>query len=346
MLFAYTYVPHTMEKMQAFIDFIFFEVWCKSPGNGDFRLELFDSNLELSEVMKSFYYSDKKNADFFYGSIEKIYHHFSKLNAKHIRILKWWYLSNNNIERLCRNDSGCHITLYSDLERKFPTLAQDINKFFTGLYGFDAAALKEKVGDIDEHYKAFMNVNTTGKCPFCGIGDIKGFYHTKREAYDHYLPMVLYPFNTINFRNLVPACHECNSTYKNQKDPAHNATRRRKIFYPYATDGQRIEITIDLGIPDIDRLTPAEIELSFGPDNIHEEIETWTEVYGIEERYKAKCCSESDGKYWLTQVIDEWQEGERTPAEYLQTLNRLSATNPFADSNFLKKAFLDGCQRA
>ena len=28
-----------------------------------------------------------------------------------------------------------------------------------------------------------------------------------------------------------------------------------------------------------------------------EEIETWKDVYGIEERYKAKCCGESDGKY-------------------------------------------------
>lgn len=26
MLFSYTYVPHKMEKMQAFIDFIFYEV--------------------------------------------------------------------------------------------------------------------------------------------------------------------------------------------------------------------------------------------------------------------------------------------------------------------------------
>jgi hypothetical protein len=24
------------------------------------------------------------------------------------------------------------------------------------------------------HYQAFMQVNTTSKCPFCGIGDIKG----------------------------------------------------------------------------------------------------------------------------------------------------------------------------
>ena len=61
---------------------------------------------------------------------------------------------------------------------------------------------------------------------------MKGTHHSKREAYDHYLPKVLYPFNSINFRNLAPACHECNSTYKLGKDPAHNPAGRRKAFNP------------------------------------------------------------------------------------------------------------------
>ena len=67
-------------------------------------------------------------------------------------------------------------------------------------------------------------------------------------------------------------------------------------------------------------------------------------MYGIEERYKAKCCSETDGKYWLMQVIDEWQKDGRKPADYMGTLARQTQNSPFADSNFLKKAFLDGCQ--
>lgn len=65
MLFPYTYVTHQMEKMQEFIDFIFFEVWCKAPTAGPFGLHLFDSNIELREVMEAFYYSDKKMPTFF-----------------------------------------------------------------------------------------------------------------------------------------------------------------------------------------------------------------------------------------------------------------------------------------
>ena len=79
MLFPYTYVPHQMEKMQEFIDFIFFEVWCKAPTSGPFDLNLFDTNAELREVMGAFYYSDAKGSDFFYGYVERIHGLFAAL---------------------------------------------------------------------------------------------------------------------------------------------------------------------------------------------------------------------------------------------------------------------------
>jgi len=51
MLFAYTYVPHAMEKMQEFIDFIFFEVWCKAPGV-EYGIHLFEpSDSPLYQIM-------------------------------------------------------------------------------------------------------------------------------------------------------------------------------------------------------------------------------------------------------------------------------------------------------
>lgn len=349
MLFAYTYVPHNMETMQEFIDFIFYEVWCKAPGNGDFRFELFDANTEIKELMEVFYYSDTQGGDFFYGHVERIYGLFAPLTSAQIDQLKQWYQANNDIEKICANDPAVQIARYADIAAIHPGLCNQLSSFFKGLYSqqlLGLAALQAKIGQIDKHYQAFMQVNTTGKCPFCGLGDIKGMHHTKREAYDHYLPKSLYPFNSINFRNLVPACHECNSTYKLSKDPVHNATGRRKAFYPYANGAHQIEITIDLNSTDIERLKPTEIQLSFGPAAIQEEIETWKEVYGIDERYKAKCFSTSDGKYWLTQVFDEWQETGREPAEFLNTLRRQAGKSPLADCNFLKMPFLEGCQRA
>lgn len=348
MLFPYTYVPHSMEKMQGFIDFIFFEVWCKAPCNGSFRFELFDGNAELKGLMESFCYSDTKGGDFFYGHVEGIYRLFAVLNEPQIDQLRQWYRANNDIERVCSNDPAVQIARYEDFKVLHPDLSKELASFFKGLYSQELlglAALRNKIGQIDEHYEAFKSVNAIDKCPFCGLGHIKGVHHTKREAYDHYLPKASYPFNSINFHNLAPACNECNSSYKLSKDPAHNAAGRRKAFYPYTADSHKIEIRINLSHSAIDKLTPDDIHLTFGPDVVREEIDTWREVYGIDERFKAKCCDESGGRYWIVKVMDEWQENGRTPSDFMDTLNRLTVRQPLAESNFLQKAFLDGCDR-
>jgi len=70
------------------------------------------------------------------------------------------------------------------------------------------------------------------------------------------------------------------------------------------------------------------------------------DVYGIEERYKAKCCSENDGKYWITQVLDEWKNEDKTPDVFLSTLERQARSKPFAEVNFLKQPFLEACRRS
>ncbi|HCE43644.1 MAG TPA: hypothetical protein DET40_08855 [Lentisphaeria bacterium] len=355
MLFPYIYVPHQMDKMHGFIDFIFYEVWCKAPISGAFRLDLFAENPELKEVMEAFFYSDAKGADFFYVHVERIFGFFATLTPTEIDQFKRWYQSNNDIEKVCANDPALQIARYADIRAIRQNLSDQIATFFKGLYSKDLLELKaigDKIGKIDDHYQAFMTTNKMGKCPFCGIYDMKGIYHSTREAYDHYLPKGLYPFNSINFHNLVPACHNCNSSYKTSQDPAFTpkdpagATNRRKIFYPYANHTYRIELTINLIKPDIDRLIPGDIQLEFGPTELSEEIKTWEDVYGIEERYKAKCCSESDGKYWVTQVLDEWKEDGRSANDFLNTLKRQAAKSPFADCNFLKEAFLKACDRA
>jgi hypothetical protein len=68
-------------------------------------------------------------------------------------------------------------------------------------------------------------------------------------------------------------------------------------------------------------------------------------VYGIEERYKSKLCSESDGKAWLVQVLDEWKEQGRDPKNFLRTLALSTQKRPYTDCNFLKEPFLEACQR-
>jgi hypothetical protein len=355
MLFPYAYVAHPMEKMQAFIDFIFHEVWCKAPASGPFGLNLFDANPELREVMETFYYSDAQGADFFYGHTERIYGLFSALTAAQIGLLQQWYQGNNDLEKVCANDPSAPLARYADLAAASQELSEQLATFFKGLYSqslLDLVALRAKIGDIDDHYKTFVQINTAGKCPFCGINDLLGEYHSKREAYDHYLPKALYPFNSINFKNLVPACHHCNSSYKASKNPAYilkdpaGVAKRRAVFYPYTTTPYAIELQVTLQHADVSKLACADINLQFGPVALGEKIDTWKDVYGIEERYKAKLSAENDGKYWLTQVLDEWREDGRDPADFLTTLERQAQVRPYAECNFLKKPFLDACRQA
>lgn len=348
MLFAYTYVPHKIEKMQAFINFIFFEVWCVAPVSGSFQLELFDANLELKELMVTFYYGDTQGGDYFYGHVERIYGLFAALKPHQVDQLKCWYQANNNIEEVCANTPAVQIAHYNHIAEIHPDLSKELASFFKRLYSqqlLNLAAIRAKIGDINDHYQKFMQMNKVTRCPFCGLGDIKGSHHTKREAYDHYLPKGLYPFNSINFRNLAPACHDCNSTYKLTKDPAHHRGERRKAFYPYSPGDHAIEITVTLGTSDIDNLDPEDIHLTFGPPIVCEEIETWKEVYGIVERYKAKCC-DHDAKDWLEQIRILYDEYGLDSQALLATVRKQTQKAPYANSNFLKKAFLEGCKEA
>jgi hypothetical protein len=355
MLFPYIYVPHQMEKMHKFINFIFYQVWCRAAKTGGFDLSLFDANPGLKEVMTSLFYDHTIPGDHFYKQVEDIYQEFSNLSREQIAQLKRWYQGNNDLRKICCNDPTAHLARYADLELIDKGLADKVAIFFKGIYSqqlLGLAALRAKIGDIDSHYKAFVSTNRKGKCPFCGISDLQGEYHSTREAYDHYLPKSLYPFNSINFQNLVPACHLCNSSYKTTKNPAYSPkdpagiTNRRKIFYPFSERPQPIELEVTIRTKNVEKLAPEDITLVFGPVGIRQEIETWKSVYGIEERYKAKICSESDGKYWLTQVLDEWQQDGKDPKDFMLTLARLTTKNSYADCNFLKKPFLDACQVA
>jgi hypothetical protein len=356
MLFPYTYVPHQMEKMQDFIDFIFHEVWCKAPIGLVFHPDLFIGNPDLKEVMIKFGFSAQaaERGKEFYNDVKAIYENFASLSPQKIDQFKQWYQGNNNLEKVCANDPTTHLARYADISDHYKDLAAQLGTFFKGLYSqslLDLAVLRAKIGDINDHYQTFVSINKAGKCPFCGINDLLGEYHSTREAYDHYLPKALYPFNSINFRNLVPACHHCNSSYKTSKDPAYvpkdpaRTVHRRAVFYPYTKAAHSIDIQITFLHSDISKLTPADISLQFGPAALVEKLDTWKHVYGIEERYKAKLCGENDGKYWLTQVVEECKMYDKQPSDILAMRAQQAQNRPYADCNFLRKPFLDACQQ-
>jgi len=356
MLFPYTYVPHQMERMQIFIDFIFYEVWCTAPVGLVFHTDLFEGNSDLKEVMVEFGFSPTASArgKRFYKEVKEIYELFEPLSTQEINQFKQWYQGNNDLEKVCAKNPAARLARYTDINAHHNQIGSQLAIFFKDLYShslLNLAVLRKKIGNINNHYNNFVKINDSDKCPFCGINDLFGQYHSKREAYDHYLPKAIYPFNSINFKNLVPACHSCNSSYKTSKDSAYKprdptmADQRRAVFYPYTETPYAIELEITFQHADFANLKTTDITINFGPTALAEKLETWKDVYGIDERYKAKFLGENDGKYWFTQVFDEWQEDGRTPTDYLITLARQTGNRPYAECNFLKKPFLDACQR-
>lgn len=347
MLFAYTPLRtlHNIDKLQGYVDYIFYNVWCKSPEGIEFGIELFTGNNELSEIIMAFGYSAKahKKGKLFFDRIKAIYTLFARLSQQQIEKLTRWYDANNNVEMAC-SDTSTSIAQYDDINTINPDLSRRLKEFYTGLWDssfLGAAALRQKVGTIDEYYKDFMTVNNNGVCPFCGLSDMLGKYSSNREAYDHYLPKSKYPFNSLNFKNLFPACTICNSKSKTTKDPLYKGSARRKAFYPFAQDHAGIKISVSLNAADINQLANNDIEFSFGPASKQEEIDGWRELYKIDEHYKKKLIQM---KYVFEDLRIAIENGHGTAEECYRSKLEECDRNPLQDRQFLKKAFLEACK--
>lgn len=358
MLFLYQYQTHTIENLQVYIDHLVLEVWCQADATTPFDISLLHADLQM--ITLAIQRDSRITTDHLYGPIEEIYQIFQGLDQATKDRLAQAYRDNNAIEDLCRQTGGRTPFLYSALKVISTDLETKIKKFFKALFTdvIHLGVVQAQIGEIDNHYDAFMTINDEGKCPFCGINSIKGQYHTKREAYDHYLPKDVYPFNAINFHNLAPMCHECNSSYKGVKDPLHhkNSDRTfspRKAFYVYsATAYPPLEIRFELTNIDIHNLQPTDIDLQITCIGHSEEISSWSEVFGIEERYRAKCLEKNEGMYWYQQIESEYLNaqtelgGSFTKAQWIQFQINSARRTPYAQANFLKAAFLEACLRA
>jgi hypothetical protein len=73
-------------------------------------------------------------------------------------------------------------------------------------------------------YNAIRNAPPNGKCPLCGIGNVKGL--------DHHLPKSRYTDLSICPHNLVPACDFCN----NAKGMKYPTTEGEQTIHPYYDD--------------------------------------------------------------------------------------------------------------
>ncbi|MCK5543318.1 MAG: hypothetical protein KAI40_11560 [Desulfobacterales bacterium] len=343
MLFPYVLLPeHSIYKLQDWIDQLFYDVWCKADPAVEYSVELLPD--EIKEITLEIYHDDRIIQDYFYGPIEQVYKIFQSFDQSEKNDLAKHYQDNNEIENLCKGTAGYTPFLYSDFDSLHSELKSVLENFFKSLFDsiINLKLIQNRIGTIDEHYKDFIKINNTGKCPVCGLYSLDNEYIHTRESYDHYLPKSKYPFNSINFKNLVPICHKCNSSNKGAKDPLHKTGARRKAFYLYDQSSQNIEISISFDTQTIINLKQEDIEIAFMPEEVSEEIKTWDDLFGITKRYKSFCAG-ADGKYWFSQIMDECENYGKTAIEFYKIKNKEAGKHPYSDTNFLRKPYLEAC---
>lgn len=377
MLFTYSQINDPIFEIQKQLDFLFNDVWIVAEGT--FDADKLNGNAELKQIYIDFGNVDYdpndptkkeskgKTAYFFNSSIEKIFKCFADIDDDVFKDkLKQQYINNNSIESLCNDKSLIPIT-YDDITSVHPNLSKELHSFYYSLYGNSSPYNLKALGNLSkkllpDYDNAFMKVNTQEICPFCGINLLKGNNHTYKEAYDHYLPKAVYPFNSLNFKNLAPMCHECNSTYKLAKFPIYNGnpkkinplfreTLRENSFYPYSKKHPELNFKIELKTKDLKNIKPMDLEIKVNASKMDEKINSWKRVFGIDERYKGLICSKNGGVSWLDLVYDDFENASvlgkvLSPNNYYKMKMRETMVAPYTDYGFIKGPFLEECRKS
>ena len=215
-------------------------------------------------------------------------------------------------------------------------IAGRLKDFFDELFDrhIKSGPISKELGDLKKHVDEFSKGNREGVCPFCGLEETRDENYSTRDPYDHYLPRFKYPFNAVNFRNLVPICHICNSSYKTTKDPISQwPGMRQQAFAPYESNVQFPEIQVKLDPHKIESLTKDDIDISIRSSANQNKIDVWQWLFGIQERYKGKLCKKRGAHAWLRMVLESVQ-----PRELFKDIVNNATKDPLLDDGFTKKA--------
>jgi len=275
--------------------------------------------------------------------LKNVFEEYKKLDKHSRDCIIEGFKNNNLIDKLCCGEvEPIH---YKDIPQPLRGHLEDLFKY---LYNkvLNTSAYISNHCNMKEHFNESRELNRKYKyCPFCGLYRLNSNFDIKRDDYDHYLPKAKYPFNSINFRNLVPICNECNTKYKKAKDPLFkddDKSKRRKVFYPYDTLIDNMSFKLSIVSQGKSYITDDDLSMEITSDlNRYDEINSWDDVFEIKKRYIAEI---KDKIYmWLDSfIIHIYKKAKDKPGfdfnklldEYLNDLDYLR----FDEQNFLKKA--------
>jgi hypothetical protein len=287
---------------------------------------------------------DGVNHAYILNPLTQAYQICKGLNPIQLKILKKAVHCNIRIRELC--DGTIEPVKYGEIDKIDPNLSVALRTFCDSLYEHSVklAPFYHAYEHIGDYYKKLVGRSSSCRC--CGINKILIKFHSKRSGLDHYLPLNNYPFCSLNFKNLVPICDNCNEKYKlgadtllriDNKGKKNESKHRVKAFYPYRRTKLDIDISIQLvNVKSIKNLEPENVDITIECAGFEEQVESWDRVFGIKENYRAECCTDEMLSYYEELYMAEMINGKSHP-EYIDLLKG----NKYGDSNFLKIPFLN-----
>lgn len=191
--------------------------------------------------------------------------------------------NSNDIEQICRG------TIIPTKSTDIPPEVKDLLiVLFQKLYNdvLFGKFFQPHYGDRKSHYHSFRKClkNNHEKCPACGIRLLHNEDEDITDQYDHYLSKDLYPFSTINFKNLIPVCNDCNSILVKSNNDILQHTG--KVFYPFERKKKLIDIKLNIVKNDANNLKNIQwgvtYKVELGREN---ELTAWKAIYKVEKRH-------------------------------------------------------------
>jgi len=284
MLYTYVDIDHPIKQLQDNICYYFERLFDVEPVP-------YDINIVLQADFITLINSSNKFKDYLKDVAEK----YCDLPDDQKIIVKKAYSNHLNIENLC-NDTTLEVVKYTEIVNEdFRKLLKEFLTWLWDSYDSLPQALRNEYKDVQDHFNEFKKAQRGKVCPFCGINGLKPPTDRKRRnAYDHYIPKAMYPFVSINFKNLFPACHECNSDEKKEYDtPLKNGTRH-KIIFPFDNTYTIDDIFIHISPKErFDQATLSTLlsnidwEIDFTLNNgTIDMYDAWDDIFQIKTRYK------------------------------------------------------------
>jgi len=106
---------------------------------------------------------------------------------------------------------------------------------------------------------ALVDLHKLRVCPYCHAAHLN--FHVRsfkdmRPPLDHFYPRSRYPYLGTSFYNLIPSCHQCNSSVKGSRNPID-----KNLIHPYEIDESHIRFRLKSAKPVDKPLKPDDIEI-------------------------------------------------------------------------------------